>query len=39
MNRALVRGVVAGLGADGLAATLDPRPGSCCVAIRGERIR
>ena len=39
MNLALVRGVVAGLAADGLTATLDPRPGSCCVAIRGERIR
>ena len=39
MNLALIRGVVAGLAADGLTATLDPRPGSCCVAIRGERIR
>jgi len=39
MNLALIRGVVAGLGADGLTATLDPRPGRCCVAIRSERRR
>lgn len=34
MNLALIRGIVAGLGAEGLTATLEPRPGSCCVAIR-----
>ena len=33
MNLGLIEGIVAGLGADGLRAVLDPRPGHCCVAI------
>jgi predicted ArsR family transcriptional regulator len=33
MNLALIEGLVAGLGASGLHPALDPRPGSCCVAI------
>jgi predicted ArsR family transcriptional regulator len=33
MNLALIEGLVAGLGANGLHPTLDPRPGHCCVAI------
>jgi predicted ArsR family transcriptional regulator len=37
MNLALVEGLVAGLGADGWHPALDPRPGHCCVAIRGDR--
>jgi predicted ArsR family transcriptional regulator len=37
MNLALVEGLVEGLGADGWHPALDPRPGQCCVAIRGDR--
>jgi len=37
MNLALVEGLFAGLGADALHPSLDPRPGYCCVAIGGER--
>ncbi|HEY1318805.1 MAG TPA: helix-turn-helix domain-containing protein [Streptosporangiaceae bacterium] len=37
MNLALVEGLVAGLGADTLHPSLDPRPGHCCVAIGGDR--
>jgi predicted ArsR family transcriptional regulator len=37
MNLALVEGLLAGLGADGLRPVLDPRPGHCCVAIGGDR--
>jgi len=33
MNLALVQGLVAGLGADGLDPVLDPEPERCCVAI------
>jgi predicted ArsR family transcriptional regulator len=33
MNLALIEGLVAGLGASGLRAALDPRPGACCVVI------
>lgn len=33
MNLALLQGVLAGTGATGLRATLDPGPGRCCVAI------
>jgi predicted ArsR family transcriptional regulator len=33
MNQALIKGMIAGLGLPGLHATLDPRPGYCCVAI------
>jgi predicted ArsR family transcriptional regulator len=33
MNLGLIEGIVAGLGADGLRAVLDPWPGHCCVAI------
>lgn len=41
MNLALIEGVAAGLAADDprpapLHAQLDPRPGCCCVAIRGD---
>ena len=34
MNHALLRGLVDGLGTPGLTATLEPRPGRCCVALR-----
>jgi predicted ArsR family transcriptional regulator len=34
MNLALLRGLVAGLDAPGLAATLEPGPARCCIAIR-----
>jgi predicted ArsR family transcriptional regulator len=37
MNLALVEGLAAGLGADGLHPVLDPQPGHCCVAIGGEQ--
>ena len=37
MNRALVEGMVEGLGAGGWRPVLDPRPGHCCVAIGGDR--
>ena len=33
-NLAMIKGVLAGLGADGLVAKLDPRADMCCVAIR-----
>lgn len=33
MNLALCEGLLAGLGETGVAATLDPRPGECCVAF------
>jgi predicted ArsR family transcriptional regulator len=33
MNLGLIEGILAGLGADGLRAVVDPRPGHCCVAI------
>jgi predicted ArsR family transcriptional regulator len=33
MNLALIEGLVAGLGANGLQPALDPQPGHCCVAI------
>ena len=39
MNQALIEGVVAGLGVQGLRAVLDPQPGRCCVAIRNEAER
>ena len=38
MNLALVEGLAAGLGADGLHPVLDPQPGHCCVAIGGEQL-
>jgi predicted ArsR family transcriptional regulator len=38
MNLALVEGLAAGLGADGLRPVLDPQPGYCCVAIGGEQL-
>ena len=34
MNLALLEGLVAGLELPGLKATLDPKPGMCCVALR-----
>ena len=33
MNLALAKGLVAGLGAEGIDARLDPMPGTCCVAL------
>ncbi len=33
MNLALIQGLVAGLGADGLNPVLDPEPEHCCVVI------
>ena len=36
MNLALIEGLVAGLGANGLHPALDPQPGHCCVAISGS---
>lgn len=36
MNRALIEGVLAGLGIKGFCAHLEPRPGACCVAIRRD---
>jgi predicted ArsR family transcriptional regulator len=33
MNLALIKGLVAGLGATGLHPALDPQPGCCCVVI------
>jgi predicted ArsR family transcriptional regulator len=37
MNLALVEGVVAGLGVQGLRPVLDPQPGQCCVAIGADQ--
>jgi len=37
MNRALAGGVLAGLGAAGLAARLDPRGDDCCVVIAASK--
>ena len=37
MNLGLIEGILAGLGADGLRAVLDPRPGHCCVAIGADQ--
>jgi len=34
MNLALMEGLIAGLGAYGITAELDPQPGHCCVAFR-----
>jgi predicted ArsR family transcriptional regulator len=34
MNLALVQGMVEGLGARGVSARLDPKPGRSCVALR-----
>lgn len=34
MNLSLLRGVVAGLGADSIEAVLDPQPGMCCVTLQ-----
>jgi predicted ArsR family transcriptional regulator len=36
-NLAFMEGVLAGLGATGLAARLDPQPGLCCVALSPAR--
>lgn len=33
MNLALVEGMLAGLGAGGVSAVLDPEPGHCCVVV------
>lgn len=37
MNRALIEGVVVGLGDGSIEALFDPRPGECCVTIRPSR--
>jgi len=37
MNLALMEGVVDSLGVDSLTATLDPKPGRCCVVLRADR--
>jgi predicted ArsR family transcriptional regulator len=34
MNLALIQGLLAGLGADGVHPVLSPQPGHCCVGIR-----
>ena len=36
MNLALIRGVIQGLHAEGIRATLEPQPGCCCVAIHPD---
>jgi predicted ArsR family transcriptional regulator len=36
MNHALLAGLLAGAGAAGLVAVLDPRPGGCCVVLRAR---
>jgi hypothetical protein len=33
MNLALIKGLVAGLGAAGMRPALDPGPGRCCAVI------
>jgi len=38
-NLALLEGVLAGLGAPGIRAALDPQPGMCCVTLRGGAVR
>jgi predicted ArsR family transcriptional regulator len=40
MNLALIGGVLAGCGARGIKAVLEPQPGMCCVAVRktGHRV-
>ncbi len=37
MNLALIEGLLSGLGAEGVQARLEPRPGLCCVALRPTR--
>jgi predicted ArsR family transcriptional regulator len=39
MNEAFLQGLLQGLEADEMQATLDPRPGLCCVAISSARNR
>jgi predicted ArsR family transcriptional regulator len=40
MNLALAKGLLAGLEAEGIEVLLDPRPGTCCVALAsGRRAR
>lgn len=39
MNLALLEGLVAGLGLEGVDVLLDPRPDLCCVALRPGRPR
>ena len=38
MSLALIEGLLAGLGAAGVSASMDPAPGRCCVAIRGSDV-
>lgn len=37
MNLALAEGLLAGLGAEGIAVRLDPTPGTCCIALSAGR--
>jgi len=37
MNLALIEGVLGGLGVQGVTAVLEPRPDTCCVALRAAR--
>ncbi len=37
MNLALIEGLLAGLGVEGVRARLSPRPGMCCVALKTSR--
>jgi predicted ArsR family transcriptional regulator len=36
MNLAMIEGLLAGLGVEGVLASLSPRPGMCCVALRNR---
>jgi predicted ArsR family transcriptional regulator len=38
MSLALIEGLLAGLGAAGVSASMDPAPGRCCVAIHGSDV-
>jgi predicted ArsR family transcriptional regulator len=38
MNLALLEGLLAGAAATTLEASLDPRPGDCCVVVRGAAV-
>ncbi|MFE3025659.1 helix-turn-helix transcriptional regulator [Nocardia tengchongensis] len=38
LNHAYLSGILDGLGADTVEAVLAPRPGECCVELRGRRI-
>jgi predicted ArsR family transcriptional regulator len=38
LNHAFLDGLLSGLGVESLAASLDPRPGECCVRIQGGAV-